>query len=126
MEEEKEKAKAMHTSLNNLFAGKGDGEEPGSNGEEEDYASKMNKKEKKKFRKDRKLDKIGTKDARVLTGGMTYADNAEAIKKLESNKVSAKSKKIKKNAGAHEITKEKVVEKLKNRRLAIPQSRFKA
>jgi hypothetical protein len=35
-----------------------------------------------------------------------------------------KSKQIKKGAGAHVITKEMVQAKLKNRRLAIPQSKF--
>ena len=85
----------------------------------------MNAKERKKHQKNKTRDKIGAKDARVLTGGMTYADNAAAIKKLE-NKVSTKSKKIKKSAGGHEITKESVVAKLNTRRLAIPQSRFKA
>ena len=78
----------------------------------------MNKKERKKYKKDKSKDKIGTKDARVLTGGLTSVESAH-VKKLES-KLSAKSKKIKKNAGANEITKESVLNKLKNRRLAIP------
>ena len=86
--------------------------------------SKMSKKDRKKYQKNKAKDKISTKDAKVLTGGITLAENAEAIKKM-TNKVSAKSKKIKKATGANEITKDQVMAKLKSRRLAIPQSRFK-
>ena len=107
VQSEEEDQKPSKAPLNALFAGKGDGEEQASSGDEEDFANKKNKKERKKYRKDRTKDKIGTKDATVLTGGLTYGDNAATVKKLES-KVSAKSKKIKKNAGANEITKEKV------------------
>ena len=114
-EEEKKPVKAP---LNALFAGKGDGDEQAQSEDDEDFAAKMDKKERKKYKKDRSKDKIGTKDARVLTGGLTSSESA-AVKKLES-KLSAKSKKIKKNAGTNEITKESVLNKLKNRRLAIP------
>ena len=86
--------------------------------------AKMSKKERKKHQKMKGKDKISTKDAKVLTGGLTLADNAEQIQKMTA-KVSAKSKKIKKAVGANEITKEQVMAKLKSRRLAIPHSRFK-
>ena len=95
----------QQTSLNNLFGAKDDGENGSEEGEEQAYVSKMNKKERKKYQKNKAKDRISTKDAKVLTGGVTLADNAELIKKM-TNKVSAKSKKIKKATGGHEITKE--------------------
>ena len=76
-----EDEKPVKAPLNNLFAGKGDGEEQGSSEDEEDYATKMNKKERKKYKRDKSKDKIGTKDARVLTGGLAYGETADAIKK---------------------------------------------
>ena len=57
------------------------------------------------------------RDARILTGARTVAD------KVDDNKVSDKSKRIKKGrfaSGAHTITKESVHAKLQSRRLAIP------
>ena len=38
--------------------------------------SKLDKNERKKFKKNKQKDKIGTRDARVLTGARTVADNA--------------------------------------------------
>ena len=66
--------------------------------------SKMKSKERKKYLKNKAKDKITTKDAKVMMGGVNMAEGAEMIKNM-SNKVSEKSKKIKKGQGANEITK---------------------
>ena len=55
----------------------------------------MKSKERKKYLKNKAKDKITTKDAKVLMGGVNMSEGAEMIKKM-SNKVSEKSKKIKK------------------------------
>jgi hypothetical protein len=60
---------------------------------EQDYMAKLDKKERKKFKKNKLKDKIGTSDARVLTGARTVADNV-SLSKLR--KVSDSSKRIKK------------------------------
>ena len=116
---------AKQTALNNLFGAKEEQEEAEEGGGEEALLSKMKSKERKKYLKNKAKDKITTKDAKVLMGGVNMSEGAEMIKKM-SNKVSEKSKKIKKGSGANEITKQQVMEKLKSRRLAIPQSRFKS
>ena len=108
--------------LSKAFAGKDDSSD--EEGKEQDYMAKLDKKERKKFKKDKQRDKIGTRDARVLTGARTVADHA--ILSAYKNKVSDSSKRIKKGRGTfpNEITREKVHEKLKTRRLAIPQTRM--
>ena len=68
-----------------------DQEEGGENA----LLSKMKSKERKKYLKNKAKDKISTKDAKVLMGGVNMSEGAEMIKKM-SNKVSEKSKKIKK------------------------------
>jgi hypothetical protein len=60
---------------------------------EQDYMAKLDKKERKKFKKNKLKDKIGTRDARVLTGARTVADNVSLSKLM---KVSDSSKRIKK------------------------------
>ena len=76
-------------------------------------------------------DRITTKDARVLTGGQTVADHAE-LSRLES-KLNERSKAIKKGGGAskknakgtsHELTKAKVLAKLKKSRVAVSTYRI--
>jgi len=75
-------------------------------------------------------DKITTKDARVLTGGHTVADHAELSRITAS--INAKSKDIKKGAKAgggargspNEITKSKVLAKLKKSRVAVSTYRI--
>ena len=68
------------------------------------------------------------KDARVLTGGRTVADHVE-LSKLESS-LNQRSKVIKKDKGktakgtSHEITKAKVLAKLKNSRVAVSTYRI--
>jgi hypothetical protein len=114
-------------NLNKAFAGKVESSisEDSSDEEEKekDYMSKLDKQARKKFKKNKKKDKIGMRDARILTGARTIADNA-GMSAL--SKVSDKSKRIKKGrfSGQHEITKESVHQKLQTRRLAIPQARL--
>ena len=86
--------KTKQTALNNLFGAK-DEQEQDQEGGENDLLSKMKSKERKKFLKNKAKDKISTKDAKVLMGGVNMSEGAEMIKKM-SNKVSEKSKKIKK------------------------------
>ena len=87
-----------------MFGAKEEQEEAEEGGGEKALLSKMKTKERKKFLKNKEKDKITTKDAKVLMGGVNMSEGAEMIKKM-SNKVSEKSKKIKKGAGANEITK---------------------
>jgi hypothetical protein len=96
-----------------VFAGGAESSDDQKEAKEQDFLAKLDKKERKKFVKNKQKDKIGTKDARVLMGGRTLAENA----------VLKQSKQIKKGR-FNEITREKVHEKLKSRRLAIPQSRL--
>lgn len=67
-------------NLNKVFAGKAESSSSeDSSGEEEkekDYMSKLDKQARKKFKKNKKKDKIGMRDARILTGARTIADNA--------------------------------------------------
>ena len=86
--------------------------------------SRLTRQERKQ--KKRKLgrgkDKISTKDARVLTGGQTVADHAELSRLQAQLKVNDRSKAIKKNSAkgtSHEITKAKVLGKLKKARVAV-------
>ena len=76
-----------------------------------------------------KGDRITTKDARVLTGGQTVADHSE-LSRLES-KLNERSKGIKKGASkktakgtSHELTRVKVLEKLKKSRVAVSTYRI--
>ena len=123
----------MKSALNNLFGGKNaesDREENGrsedeNNDEEEAYMAKLSRQERKKFKKNKQKDKIGTKDAKVLTGGMTVADNAQMSRltqKLEASKAIKKGGK--KGVSPHEITREMVQQKLQTKRLAIPLRRL--
>ena len=75
--------------------------------------AKLDKKERKKYKKTKAKDKITIRDARILTGGRNAAENV-SLSKFESttNKVSSKSKQIKKGSGYHEITRESVHHKL--------------
>jgi len=108
--------------MNKVFAGQEESSSEEEDQKERDYMSKLDKKERKKFKKNKLKDKIGTRDARVLTGARTVADNA-SLSALQ--KVSENSKRIKKGRGTfNAITREQVHAKLKSRRLAIPQSRL--
>lgn len=51
---------------------------------EADYLSKLDKKDRKKFKKNKQKDKIGLQNARILTGARTVADNA-TLSSLHSN-----------------------------------------
>ena len=125
----------MKSALNNLFGGKNvesdledndrSGDENNKNDEEEAYMAKLSRQERKKFKKNKQKDKIGTKDAKVLTGGMTVADNAKMSRltqKLEASKPIKKGGK--KGVSPHEITREMVQHKLQTKRLAIPLRRL--
>ena len=120
----------MKSALNNLFGGKNaesDNEDGGSGDENNDeaYMAKLSRQERKKFKKNKQKDKIGTKDAKVLTGGMTVADNAQMSRltqKLEASKAIKKGGK--KGVSPHEITREMVQQKLQTKRLAIPLRRL--
>ena len=72
---------------------------------QEAFLSKLNRQDRKKAKKQMSKDKILTRDSRVLTGGLTVAENADLS---AMNKVNPKSKKIKKTPGAHEITSDQV------------------
>ena len=87
--------KTKQTALNNLFGAKDEQEQDQEEGGENALLSKMKSKERKKYLKNKAKDKISTKDAKVLMGGVNMSEGAEMIKKM-SNKVSEKSKKIKK------------------------------
>lgn len=104
--------------MSKAFAGKDESSDD-DGGKEQDYMAKLDKKERKKFKKDKQRDKIGTRDARVLTGARTVADHK--VLSAYNNKISDQSKRIKKGRGTfHELSRDKVREKLKTRRLAIP------
>ena len=109
--------------LNSLFNGgdQADDDDDPKQGKEEAFLSKLNRQDRKKAKRQLAKDKITTRDARVLTGGMTVAENATLS---NINKVNPKSKKIKKSGGAHEITREQVMDKLKKRRMAVSTLRL--
>jgi len=110
-----------------LFSGKkedgaadADGKEPD---EDEAYLAKLTRQERKTHIKKKRntKDKITTKDATVLTGGRTVAENANL------SKVSDRSKAIKKKGvkgTSHEITKAKVQAKLAKARVAVSTFRI--
>ena len=117
---------AKKSSLNNLFGGR---KEDSDEEEDEAYMQKLSKQDKKKGKKKfgRDKDKISTKDARVLTGGQTVADHAE-LGRLQA-KMNERSKVIKKNKNtaegtSNELTKAKVMAKLKKSRVAISTYRI--
>lgn len=62
-----------HVQMHKAFAGKENEEDEDG---DKDYMAKLDKNERKKFKKNQKKDKIGTRDARVLTGARTVADHA--------------------------------------------------
>ena len=120
------------SALNNLFSGKTEGDandqaQADEEDEDEEYLARINKKQQtKKKGKSTKYqkDKIGTKDAKVLTGGRTVADHTELSKLTAQMSERSKAiKKDKKKSGAkgtsNEITREKVFAKLKKARIAV-------
>lgn len=123
--------KAKASNLNNLFAGgqqdsDGEGEGGVRDAEKAAFQSKLTTKQGKG--KGKKNDRISSKDARVLTGGHTVADHAE-MSRLQA-KMLERSKAIKKGKGktaagtAHELTKQKVMDKLKRSRVAVSTDRI--
>ena len=124
------------SNLNNLFSGKQTEQESGlqdgegdADAEDDAYMSRLTRQERKQQRRKlgRGKDKISTKDARVLTGGQTVADHAELSRLQAQLKVNDRSKAIKKNSAkgtSHEITKAKVLGKLKKARVAVSTQRI--
>ena len=129
--EQIQKAAPKKSSLNNLFAGKqegqgGQGQGENSDDEDEEYLAKLNRQERKQHKKNRgrAKDKITTKDARVLMGGRTVAENADLSRVSDRSKAIKKGGKKDAKGTSHEITKEKVRAKLAKSRVAVSTYRI--